>query len=491
MIVKDNQEEFQNYLFDASNFKGFSSKLYIPENIQELKNLIKICNTNKTPVNISAIRTGLTGAAVPLGELIISLEKFDKIINIDTNTKTVKLQPCVTVRTLQEEISRFNLFYAPNPTETNSSIGGNVATNASGAKSFKYGSTRNFIKSLKLILANGEETTIKRGEYIENSGYIYWDKIDEPIPIKNIKMPTIKHAAGYYIKPGMDLIDLFIGSEGTLAIVEEIELSVINAPEKVLGGIIFFDDLNKLFDFVDSVRNQSKENFQKQSKDNLEARLIEFFDDKSLNLLRQKYNTIPEKCVGAIWFEQEYSEDNEDEILFMWNDIIKKHTKYYNESWFAIDEKSHQKLTEFRHELPLMVFEIINKNNSFKIGTDTAVPDEFLRNYYNFLKNILHQSGLTYFTWGHIGNSHFHANIITSNQQEYKLAEKIYYEIIDKAILLNGTVSAEHGIGKLKKPFFRRLYNRTTINYMMKVKRIFDKNLILNPQNLFDFKLKP
>lgn len=318
MIIKDNQEEFLNYLIDASNFKGNSTKLYIPENYDELKELIKYCNSNKISINISGARTGLTGAAVPLGEIIISLEKYDRIIKIDSNTKTTIVQPGVIVKTLQEELTKINLFYPPNPTETNSTIGGNVATNASGAKTFKYGPTRNFIKSLKLILANGEETYIERGKYLEKNGFINWEQLEKPIPIKNIDMPNIKHAAGYYIKPGMDLIDLIIGSEGTLAVVEEIELNVLELPEKVLGGIIFFDDLNNLFAFVETVRNYSRQNFLLKMDNVLEARLIEFFDENSLNLLRNKYYSIPNKTVGAIWIEQEYKECFEDEILTNW-----------------------------------------------------------------------------------------------------------------------------------------------------------------------------
>lgn len=492
MIIKKNQDEFENYLTDASNFKGFAEKLFIPESVEELRQIVSECYVLGCQMTVSAARTGLTGGSVPLSSTLISTERLNKIKCIDQQNKTVTLEPGVVIKELQTSLEKFGLFYPPNPTEQNSTIGGNVATNASGAKTFKYGSTRNYVKRLKMILADADEIELIRGDVVEKNGVITLltkSGRDISIPINDINMPPIKHAAGYFIKEGMDAIDLIIGSEGTLGIIYEIELEVLDLPEAVLGGLVFFHSDDSLIKFVDELRNISNKYLLKDQKsvNTISSRLIEFFDDKSLNLLRVKYSQIPVNCCGAIWFEQEYLFEHEDSLIDEWYKFIGKHSEYVDDTWFAIDDVSHKKLNEFRHDLPLFVFEIISQNNSFKIGTDTAVPKEYLDEYYHFLKNTLTDSGLTYYTWGHIGNTHFHANLLTSCEDENRIAIEVYIKIIERALDLKGTVSAEHGIGKLKRKYLQMMFGDEKINYMKSIKLIFDNKLLLNRSNLFEY----
>jgi len=418
------------------------------------------------------------------------MEKLNRIIQINTKDRTAILEPGVIITDFQNELKEKGFFYAPNPTETNSMIGGNISTAASGARTFKYGTTRDFVKRLKIILSNGHLLELKRGEIFEKDAVILlFDNKKTPykIPVEDIDMPNVKHAAGYYLKNGMDAIDLFIGSEGTLGVIAEIEVGILKIPEKVLGLIAFFNDENKMLGFVDEVREKSIVNNKKDylTNQHISARLIEYFDNKSLDLLRNKFPQIPVNSAGAIWIEQEYASVNEDLILTNWYELINQYSSLADFTWSAMNENEHKKLSEFRHELPLQVYELITKYNSIKIGTDSAVPSKYLKEYYRYIKEQLNNSGITYFLWGHIGNSHFHANLLSKDEVELVKAKEIYKNCIGKALEYGGTVSAEHGIGKLKKEYLLQMYGNEKIEIMRRIKLSLDPENILGYGNLF------
>ncbi|OGU94051.1 MAG: hypothetical protein A2475_07760 [Ignavibacteria bacterium RIFOXYC2_FULL_35_21] len=509
MIIKKEKEMFEQYLTDASNYTGNADVLYVPETIDELKECVRKCNSEKIPITISGAGTGLTGGRVPEAGVIISTESMNKVISIDEQNKLVTVQPGLLLVEMEEELSNHGLFYPVNPTEKNASIGGNIATNASGSRTFKYGPTRDYVTKLKVILADGEELELNRGETfaIENlleiksiNGKIY------NIELLDLKMPEVKHAAGYYIIPGMDAIDLFIGCEGTLGIVTEITLKLDSMPENVLGGIAFFDNLEKLFGFVNRVREGSRRYRYnthpfipslegneiplypplKKGESLIDARTVEFFDNNSLKLLKEVYAQIPERAVGAIWFEQEYFSEKESEVMEVWYNTISEFTELGDNTWTATSPKEHNLLREFRHALPQKVFEIIVNNNTLKIGTDTAVPDEYVELYYKYIVERLKYYNLHHYIWGHIGNSHFHANVIVKTEAEVKNGYLFYDECIDKALRLGGTVSAEHGIGKLKRKYFYKMFGDNAIEAMKKIKNVFDPNKIINRGNLFE-----
>jgi D-lactate dehydrogenase (cytochrome) len=491
MIIKTDLDLIKPYTLDSSNMSGVADKVIIPENIQELKDSLIECNKKNIPVTFSAAGTGLTGGKTPLEGIIISTEKFDQIINVDKVKKSITIEPGVIFSEMDKLLQENSLFYPPNPTETNSTLGGNVATNASGARTFKYGSTRDFVKRLKMILINGDEIEIKRGEIFPdkngkinlvsdtNQKYVF--------DAYEIGMPAIKHAAGYFLKEDMDAIDLFIGSEGTLGFISEIELKLLERPENVLGGIVFFDDVNKLLVFINQLRSISIKNNKKRVNENNEiaSRLIEYFDINSLNVLREQFPDIPNEAIAAVWFEQEYSERYEEELLEKWYAFITEYSSLVDDTWFATDEKMHEKLRDFRHQLPLNVYEKLTNNAYKKVGTDTAVPTHHFDALFNFIKVELEKSGLSHVIFGHVGNSHLHANLFVNNEDEYVHAMKIYDMIIDFSLKCKGTVSAEHGIGKIKKKYLHKMFGEKNINKMKTIKSVFDPAFIVNRGNLF------
>jgi len=480
--IKYDSEVIYPYTYDSSNLRGSADLLLIPKSIDELSESLKYCFDNNIKVTISGAGTGITGARVPFGGAIISTERY-KHIEISEDLNFVKCGSAVTLKELEDYLEQFNRFLPPNPTEYNASIGGNTATNASGARTFKYGAIRQYINSLTIVLMNGDILYLTRGQNFvndNNATIISTNGNNYNFNIPNYQMPNIKNASGYYVRENMDVIDLFIGSEGTLGVFYEIVLKVLPRPEYILGGVIYFDDSNKLYEFVSNLRNLSR-------RDNsiINSRLIEYFDRKSLDLLKPKYNEIPDLAVGAIWFEQEYSNENEEILLESWYEFISNFTTLIDNTWFAMNSKEHERLKEFRHELPLQVYENLTNNSQKKVGLDTAVPDDKFNILFQHYLNKCPALSLEYVVFGHIGNSHLHANIFCKNDEEYTKAKIFYDETIELSLSLGGTVSAEHGIGKLKTDYLVKMYGDKSVESMRNLKRVLDSKYLLNVNTMF------
>lgn len=485
MIIKSEKDEIQNYVTDASNLQGSCDRVLIPETKRELVEAIQSLYNEGIPYTISGAGTGLVGGRVPFEGVLISLEKFNKIIEINPTEKYVKLESGVIHSDMDSAISEFGFFFPPNPTEKNSFIGGNIACNSSGSRTFKYGTVRDYVIELTVILPWGEEITLTRdSNSVVDNTFIIKTQNGKVIhfPLPKIKYPRLKkNSAGYYIRRGMHTLDLFIGSEGTLGTIIEAKLRLLQKPEKVFGAIIFFDILDRAFDFVETIRNESYYSFTKKetASGTISARLIEYFDKNSLGLLRNDYRQIPYDAMCAVWIEQEYTEPEESLLFQKWYEYIIEYTKLADCTWVATNDAEHEKFREFRHRIPLRVFEIVAHSRFNKIGSDTAVPDESFRKYYTDFIEDLNNFGIQYFVWGHIGNSHLHANLVPRNEEESELANKLYDKYVRIAIELGGTFSAEHGTGKLKRKYLEMLYGKETVAIMKNIKLLFDpKNLV-------------
>lgn len=484
MIIKTEKSEFESYLKDAANIEGSCEKVYFVENEDDISAIITECNQSGEKITLSAARTGLTGGSIPHEGILISTEKMNKIISIDQSTKTAIVQAGVTLNDFQQEVIKRKLFYPPDPTEVNCTIGGTVATNASGARSFKYGSTREFVYSLKIILPTGEKIFIKRGEYFlkgtEADFYIN-DNVRLSFSAPKYEMPNVKHAAGYFVKPDMDLIDIFIGSEGTLGVITEIGLNLIDLPENVLSMIIFFEEEENIFTFIDDLRTRTN-----LEKDILDLREIEFFDENALCLLKEDYPNILSNAAGAVWVEQVYAEEDEENLFMTIDEIISKHNGNTENLWFAINEKEREDLKKFRHQLPLKVNDIISSRGLIKVGTDTSVPNNKFLEYYHFVSNLIKENNIEYVVYGHIGNSHLHFNMLPKTSNELELCRDLYAIVCKRAVEMGGTISAEHGIGKLKIKYLLDMFGKDSITEMAKMKKKLDPKMILNIGNLFE-----
>ncbi|MDQ3064629.1 MAG: FAD-binding oxidoreductase [Acidobacteriota bacterium] len=498
MQVKTQTDELENYLTDASNLQGgFSEKLFIPETRKEIAEILKEANTQKISITVSGARTGTVGGAIPFGGYVISLEKLNRINEI--NDEFAVVESGVILTDLQKAVEARNLFYPPDPTEWSCQIGGTVATNASGARSFKYGATRKFVQRLEIVLANGDLLNLKRGEVFASNGFV--ELKTESGNLIKAKVPTYqqpdvrKNTSGYFSAENLDAIDLFIGSEGTLGVITKIELSLMKKPQGFLSGIVFFKDEKNLLEFVEKARRFSFEtraaqiqNPKSKIQNSIDATVLEYFDKNSLDFIREKFPETPESVQGAIFFEQETTAETEDALFEQWSNLLEKHKAELDDSWFTTSEQDLVKMREFRHALPVAVNERIVRYKQRKIGTDMAVPDERFATFLKFYEQKLTESGLDFVIFGHIGDNHLHANILPKTDDEARKAKHLYGRFIAQAIMLGGTISAEHGIGKLKSKYLNVQYGERFLSEMAELKKAFDPNGILGRGNMFDAK---
>jgi D-lactate dehydrogenase (cytochrome) len=201
--------------------------------------------------------------------------------------------------------------------------------------------------------------------------------------------------------------------------------------------------------------------------------------------LRQKYETIPANATGALFFEQETTPATEDAIMAEWYSLLERHDALNESSWFATNEHEQAKLREFRHALPVLMNEWFARHQQRKVSTDMSVPDEAFPKMLRFYQEALRVSDLRYTIFGHIGDNHVHVNILPRNDEEAAKAREIYLRFVKKSVELGGTISAEHGIGKLKRDYLRELYSDENLREMAALKRAFDPAGILGRGNIF------
>ena len=461
MQTKSAPDEIQSFLSDASFIRdGHADRVVLPESVEEVAEVLAAANRERTPVTVSGAGTGTVGGRVPFGGIVLATDRLNRIKSIE-NYRAVA-EAGVILADFQRAVDQKGLLYPPDPTERGCFLGGTVATNASGARTFKYGPTRNYIERLKLVLASGEVLELRRGE-----------KKFLNISLPKYRPPaTRKNASGYFFAPDMDAIDLFIGSEGTLAVICEIETRLVAKPQGLLSGVVFFANQPDVLAFVTAARAT------------LDARALEFFDDESLNFLREKYPNIPADAVGAIFFEQETTAETEESILTAWLALLDQHHAFAD-SWFATNEQDQARLREFRHALPVLMNEWFARYRQRKVSTDMAVPDEAFAGLFRLYQDTLRGSGLRYTIFGHIGDNHVHVNILPRDEDEGARARELYVQFLKYAASVGGTLSAEHGVGKLKREYLRLFYTDDQLRDMAAIKKVFDPNGILGRGNIF------
>ena len=472
VLVKSN--DLQDYLTDASFIRdGYADRVMLPDTIDEVAAALREANRDRTPVTVSGAGTGTVGGRVAFGGIVLATDRLNRIKLVDLTNLTAVAEAGVILSDFQRSVESEGLFYPPDPTERGCFLGGTVATNASGARTFKYGPTRNYIAGLKVVLASGEVLDLKRGEVrADADGRLRVGSIELTLP--TLRRPaTRKNATGYFIAPEMDAIDLFIGSEGTLGVICEITARLLPKPEGLLSGVVFFANESDVLALVADVRAQG------------EARAIEFFDRESLNFLRQKYSTIPAEAVAAVFFEQETTAATEESVLEQWLTLLDRHQALAEDSWFATNTADQAKLREFRHQLPVLMNEWFAHYKQRKVSTDMSVPDEAFPGMLRLYQETLRDSGLRYTIFGHIGDNHVHVNILPRDDAEGARARELYVQFLKHAAAVGGTLSAEHGVGKLKREYLPLFYSDDQLRALAAIKRALDPNGILGRGNIF------
>ncbi|MDR2772519.1 MAG: FAD-binding oxidoreductase [Elusimicrobiota bacterium] len=495
MIIKRDKSSIESYFEDNSGMRGaYAEYAAIAESVEDIKNFIVKAAAEGTPVTVCGALTGNTGAGLPYGGAVLSLEifsNFGRIVDMLSTEITfknvrfkgmplggvMKVGAAARICDIKDRAMAEKWLYAPDPTEQQATIGGNISTNASGARGYKFGSTRRYVNAINIIFTDGSEARIERGKYFaDDSGTIVFDtdKGKKTIVLPKYQLPAIKNSAGYFNYSNADLIDVFIGSEGTLGIITEAEVLLIKHFYGSCAAIIFFYDENDLFAFVRDV------------KKNITPMSIEFFDKNTIDLVRDICPPLPANTQGAVMIEQEFYDQAEaDEIGNSWIKLIERNKGDSEHAWFGTEYEEIEKIRMFRHSIPQRVNEIVHKNRIPKIGTDFAVPEWGLQEIIKLCREEFGKTNAANLIFGHIGENHLHANIIASNPDEYKQIVKIYEKIIKKVVEMGGTASAEHGIGKLRHAFLREMVGDEGFKEMAKFKKSLDKAGILGQDNVF------
>ncbi len=442
-----------SYLTDASGFTGWAERLFVPETEAEVMEILAEAVRTETQITVSGAGYGLTGSRVPQGGWVLSLERFRKLEIERGNTLA---GPAVTLKELRDAAASTGQFYAPDPTEISASVGGTIATNASGSRSFRFGSTRRHLRALRVALLDGSVKWYRRGE-----------PIDFEVPA--IPAPaTTKNTAGYRLAAGMDWVDLFCGSEGTLGVTLEAEMTLLPIPAELFSGVIFFANDEAALDAVGRWRSVP------------ELRMLEYADLRTLEMLRTRYPEIPPEAQAALLIEAE-GDDVE-----VWEQRLTESHALIDASWFAVEARDRERFRAFRHSMPELVVDTMRRRGFMNMGTDYAVPLHRDREMLAFYRQRLEaELPGRYVIFGHLGDAHLHVNMLPATQSEVETATRLLQEFAAHAVELGGTVSAEHGLGKRKAHLLALQFTEAQIEAMRQVKQRFDPQWLLGRGTLF------
>lgn len=440
------EQTLKNYGHDETEDLSFPPNVLVkPANTIEVSKILKYCNQHSIFVTPIGGKTGLSGGALCVhGGFGLSMERFNKIIEIDEKNLQVKVESGVITQVLQEAVIEKNLFYPVDPSSRGSCfIGGNIAENSGGPRAVKYGVTKDYVLNLEVVLPNGE---------------IIWTGAN-----------TLKNSTGY------NLTQLMVGSEGTLGVVTQIVLKLIPYPSKNVLMLVPFKSATKACEAVSAVfRNgitPSAMEFMERDAIDWSLKYIDGINIKveahhNAHLLievdgfeMESLYTLAERIVAIM---QEY---DCDEVLF------------------ADTAEQKEQLWKMRRRVGEAV-----KSNSIYKEEDTVVPRYELPKLLEGVKSIGNKYGFKSVCYGHAGDGNLHINIIKGDLSDDVWKNELpkgITEIFELTKRLGGTLSGEHGIGFVQKNYMSIVFNKVEMDLMRGIKKLFDEKGILNPGKIF------
>ncbi|MFP4383593.1 MAG: FAD-binding oxidoreductase [Spirochaetia bacterium] len=494
------EEDFP-ILSDESRMPGRADRMFRPENESVLAAALSDLNGRGEPVTIQGGKTGITGGAVPADGTVIDTSGMNRITGDRSGESSevfITAEPGVTLLELREYCGRKypGFFFPPDPTEPSATLGGMASTNASGARSFRYGSVRNFINSAAVVLADGTVTDLARKKGHPDPGFEINSRQGRKMRLElpDVRSPGIKNAAGYYVRPGMDILDLFIGSEGTLGIFTSLTVRVVQEPRNILALFSFFPGEKEALDFSDLIRD-----FRMDKSGFIMA--AEYFDRASLELIGREREErgilkdlppFPADSGTGIYTElAAHSERDLERLLEKTARVLSSAGGDIEKTWTGEGWSGIGQFKEMRHAVPEEINRRIDgvrrkEPGITKLSTDLAVPKEKFRELMKLYRADLDRTGLEGIIFGHIGDCHVHVNIIPETLKEFASGKELCLKWASAAADMGGTVSAEHGIGKLKREFLRIMYPQEVLDKFRKIKETLDPGMILNRGNIFE-----
>lgn len=411
---------------------------------EEIAAVMKLCNENRIPVTPRGAGTGLVGGAVPIqGGVLLVTTRMNKILSYDEDNFTVTVQPGVLLQTLAEDAATRGLLYPPDPGEKLATLGGNVSTNAGGMRAVKYGCTRDYVKAMTVVLPTGE--TIKLGSSVS------------------------KTSSGY------SLLNLMIGSEGTLGIITELTLKLIPAPKETVSLIIPYPDMESCISTVPAF-----------FREHLQPQALEFMG-KDIVISSEAYvgkQVFPRQIEGVdaeAYLLVTFDGNDADELDAM----IERASEVVLEAG-AIDVlvADTPALKRDAWAARSSFLEAIMADTKLLDECDVVVPVTQIANFLVYVDSLEQEVGLKIRSFGHAGDGNLHIYCCSNDlaEDEFKArAEKFMEAVYIKATELGGQVSGEHGIGNGKVAFLAESMGDVNMRLMEEIKKVFDPNLILNP----------
>ena len=409
---------------------------------EEVSAVLRFAHQNNIPVIPRGANTGLTGATIPVkGSIVLDLTLLNRIIGLDKETFTLTVEPGVLLEEVQQFVEAEGLFYPPDPGEKKATIGGNISTNAGGMRAVKYGVTRDYVRSLEVVLANGE--------------------------ILNLGANTIKNSSG------LDLKDLIIGSEGTLAVITKACLKVLPRPKYSMSMIAAFGALDTGIDTVIQILGA-----------NVEATAIEFIEKRAVELSENYLGLKFPSQKGKAYLLFTLDGEEEGEIKRR-ADKIEKICKENGalEVILLEDEREMQVTWKIRGAIVTAI-----EANAQQEPIDIVVPINKSAEFVKYTKEISMTYDIDIQNFGHAGDGNVHLCIIRGDLEEdmwQERLDKVLYAIYKKANELKGLPSGEHGIGLTKKKYYLEYADDKELTLMRAIKAAFDPKYILNPNKVF------
>lgn len=436
------QETRNNYGHDETEDYVFPASVVLkPGTAEEISEIMKLAFQYEIPVTPIGGRTGLSGGALPIyGGIGLSMDRFNKTLNIDEQNFQVTVEPGVVTQTLQEAVLEKSLFYPPDPSSRGSCfIGGNVAENAGGARAVKYGVTKDYVLNLEVVLPNGE---------------IIWTGAN-----------TLKNSTGY------NLTQLMVGSEGTLGIITKIVMKLLpKNSHNILMLVPFFNS------------SQACEAVAKIFQAGITPSALEFMErdaiDWTLRFLGEVNLNIKDEVQAHLLIEVD---GNYPDVLFSEAEKITEVLEQFDidEILFADSEDQKNALWKLRRAVGEAV-----KSNSIYKEEDTVVPRYELPKLLEGIKSIGNKYGFKSVCYGHAGDGNLHVNIVKGEMSDEDWKTEIpkgIREIFELTVSLKGTLSGEHGIGYVQKNYMDIAFSQTQLLLMKGIKTVFDPKNIMNP----------
>lgn len=434
---------------DASGLVLVPESVARPASIQEVAELMKECSADGRPVTPAGGQTSTTGASITDSGVLLSMRAMNRVLGVDRQARIARVEPGVMLGELKRELANEGLTFAPDPTsEEECTVGGSIACNASGARTFRYGATRSHVHALKVVLASGELVELRRSDLEKNT-------------------------VGYGF--AQDPIDWFIGSEGTLGVIVEAELSLIAKPEGITGLAIPFESEDAALEFIVQSREAS----------DVAPRCLEFFGQLALEIARASDDQPGwARSAGAMV----YTEDENPDHLDLWLSHAERAGALVDDVRVFASDAELRNARRIRHSVPS---EMNERGSRFrgqggrKVSTDWAVPYRQLHSAIGMANGVADANGVERAViYGHAGNGHPHQNFIARDADEVARIENVVEETLKNVLRMGGTIAAEHGIGKLKRKWLPLQMNEMQIGMMRTMKRELDPKGILAPGNI-------